>query len=78
MSDAELEANINLIAAAPDMLEALRLLVDTLDAEEMGEGVPAKDWTASWHSIHEMAREAVAKATGSSRPTTSALCEKSE
>jgi hypothetical protein len=53
-----------LIVAAPGLLQVLRLLVDTLDAEEMGEGVPAKDWAASWHSIHEMAREAVTRAAG--------------
>ena len=55
----ENEANINLIAAAPEMLEALSLLVDQYDS--------SGDFTMGGNLTNEpflMARAAIAKATG--------------
>lgn len=55
----ENEANINLIASAPDMLEALSLLVDQYDS--------SGDFTMGGNLTNEpflMARAAIAKATG--------------
>lgn len=53
------EANARLIAAAPDMLEALREFVSTMDS------LPASDETHSrvWGTYHT-ARAAIAKAEG--------------
>jgi hypothetical protein len=51
--DKECEANARLIAAAPDLLEALRFIAD-----DIAEGVKAK---GSWERL---ARAAIAKATG--------------
>ena len=55
----ENEANINLIAAAPEILEALSLLVDQYDS--------SGDFTMGGNLTNEpflMARAAIAKATG--------------
>jgi hypothetical protein len=51
----EAEANARLIAAAPDLLEALELMLENLDA--MYVVSPAS-------SAHKKARAAIAKATG--------------
>lgn len=51
-------ANARLIAAAPDLLEALRKMADMVEAEVLG---PEWVWA---HEIIEEARAAIAKATG--------------
>ena len=40
--------------------EALRAIIDTLDAEDMGEGPPASEHVAHWQKLHEDAQSAVA------------------
>jgi len=57
MSDEELEANANLIAAAPDLLEALKRMFSTIEDSHIP-GAPG--------SPIEMARAAIDKATGES------------
>ena len=52
----ELRANARLIAAAPDLLEALRALVDLQEANEASETKALDFW--------DHARAAIAKATG--------------
>jgi hypothetical protein len=53
-----------LMAAAPDMLTALKAIVDQLDHEETGEPGGPKDWGAHWRGLHCNAAAAIAKATG--------------
>ena len=53
-ADNELYANARLIAAAPDLLKALELLVDN----------PYRDGTESDDRLRLIARAAIAKATG--------------
>ena len=64
----EAKANARLIAAAPDLLEALECaladLEGALQAKEQG-GIQAHDWKAHELSIEE-ARAAIAKARGQS------------
>lgn len=55
---AEQEANARLIAAAPDLLEACKLIVSALDAVR-----PASAVRNEWLQIN-VARAAIAKATG--------------
>lgn len=62
----EAEANIRLMAAAPDMLEALEALL--LEAEELSEGEGCDHsvgicW-CSYFRVLDRAREAIAKAKG--------------
>ena len=54
VDQAEAEANARLIAAAPDLLESLVLLVNASHAEAAEE----------WERLHDLARTAIAKATG--------------
>src|SRR6185369_7651349 len=62
------EADMNLIAAAPDLLAALKAIVDQLDHEDTGEpGLAARDWIANWQTLHDNAAAAVAKAVPSAR-----------
>jgi hypothetical protein len=74
MSDAELEANINLIAAAPDMLEAL-LHVRKIIAEGALTGFNCHDgdWAERLFASQQMTSVAVEKAGASSRCLSSAL-----
>lgn len=51
-------ANARIIAAAPDLLEALRKMADMVEAEVLG---PEWAWA---HEIIAEARAAIAKATG--------------
>lgn len=53
-------------ATLVDALEVLQAIVDTLDAEDMGEGPPAAEWTAHWQALHDRARTVLA----SPAPTT--------
>lgn len=41
--------------------KALEAIVDTLDAEEMGEGPPASQHVAHWQKLHEDAQSALAE-----------------
>ena len=63
VDDVEGEANARLIAAAPDLLDALRNALDTI---EIGQRIrdPKWDGSAAPHSTIGMARAAIAKATG--------------
>ena len=56
-SDDEKEANARLIAAAPDLLEALQWLVDILPDPDLDNDELQRTWT-------RRARAAIAKATG--------------
>lgn len=40
--------------------EALRAIIDTLDAEEMGEGPPASEHVAHWQKLHDDGTAALA------------------
>ena len=53
------EANAHLIAAAPDLLEALRSIADCCDEEHA-----ARDYASRQAEIRGIARVAIAKATG--------------
>lgn len=55
MTDEEVEANANLIASAPELLDALEYCIAMFD-----EGVPEYEWD----SIKQNARAAIAKAKG--------------
>ena len=41
------------------LAQALRAIVDTLDAEEMGDGPPASEWSKHWQKLHDDARAAL-------------------
>lgn len=64
-TSAETESNARLIAAAPEMLEALRGLLDQLEAA--GIYIPGED-SGQWHGAEGLsfrkASEAIAKAEG--------------
>lgn len=55
LSDAECEANARLIAAAPDLLEALRFMLDAYVEDP---------WEANRSAAEEAARDAIARALG--------------
>lgn len=59
------EANARLIAAAPELLEALKLVTDVYAAmrETLSSKYPADGWSAETMTI-DAARAAIAKATG--------------
>lgn len=61
----ESEANARLIAAAPDLLESLRVLIDEIDRweEAVVKIVPAFTRAGKWESL-ESARAIIAKAEG--------------
>lgn len=42
------------------VVEALRAIIDTLDAEEMGEGPPAAGHVAHWQKLHDDGTAALA------------------
>ncbi len=46
-------------ARADALAQALQTIVETLDAEEMGEGPSASEWTAHWQKLHDDARAAL-------------------
>ena len=57
------EADAPLIKFAPELLEALELLVVQLDAEDCGEN-EAGEYVGNWKIIHDKARAAIKKARG--------------
>lgn len=67
---ATLSNNLNVIlaaldraAAAPNLFDALKAIVDQLDSEEMGEpGLGAKDWINHWQKLHDNADAALSEA----------------
>ena len=69
-SDEEMEANARLIAAAPDLLEALIWMVENDDTNEGDEPVDLlggeswNEYNAYWIDGLNRARSAIAKATG--------------
>ena len=63
--DARLDANSRLIAAAPDLLEALKLLLADLDGYEA--------WERPCHAV-DVARAAIAKAT--EEPSECSICRR--
>jgi hypothetical protein len=46
-------------ARADALAQEVRAIVDTLDAEEMGGGPSASEWTAHWQKLHDDARLAL-------------------
>lgn len=65
MPDDELEANINLIAAAPDLLAALKALVPEIEEEIVQRQVSGND--EEWRNLSDLSDAAVlaiAKAEG--------------
>lgn len=63
-SDAETEANARLIAAAPELLEALKEIVKACEECEADENMSIVD--AFTQDMEDAARAAIAKATGES------------
>lgn len=55
----EVEANVRLIAAAPDLLEALQSIADCCNEDHT-----ARDYASRQAEIRGIARAAIAKATG--------------
>ena len=65
-ADAELEANARLIAAAPDLLEALIKYMDAIDMFDKAskDGINYHGAVGNRLATEEIARAAIAKATG--------------
>lgn len=57
--DREIAARQAAEARADALAQALRAIVDTLDAEEMGEGPSASEWSNHWQTLHDDARAAL-------------------
>lgn len=68
ISATEMEANLNLIAAAPELLQAcqrlLTILVDVYEDDFYRHGEPSED---AWPSVIGEARASIAKAEGKAR-----------
>lgn len=63
VSDSESQANARLIAAAPDLLEALRVVVETED-KARHPGLTKEGWCCPSSYAVSIARAAIAKAEG--------------
>lgn len=63
LTEQEAEANADLIAAAPDLLDALKIAAMALDLAALVPGDAY--WQQQGRSAARTAREAIAKATGS-------------
>lgn len=64
LSDEEIEANCDLITAAPDLLDAAKSAIEcaiTFNGDEAGEGNPHVE--IAWEAYHFL-KDAIAKATG--------------
>ena len=68
--DRRFEADASLISAAPDLLEALKSVSQTLACNEHGECRGFSDDLLSTNDALEMAKAAIAKATGKDKKCT--------
>jgi len=58
------EANAKLIAAAPDMLEALELALEWNFKGDYSDGIPEKYWAPEFKEFHNKLKAVIAKAKG--------------